>query len=86
MKDIARADKIVTRCGGKLRVWNSFYGGEPNTVGAVIETADWKAHGDYHAKLIADPDYQALLAEITSRRDPSADLITTQVLEEVAVA
>jgi len=85
MKNVARAGKIVKRNGGAMRVWNSMYGGEPGTVGIVVETADWKAHGDYHAKLVADSEYQAFLAELNSARDPAADLLVTQVLEEVPI-
>jgi hypothetical protein len=85
MKDVARAGKIVTRCGGEMRVWSSMYGGEPGTVGIVVETADWKAHGDYQAKVLADSEYLAFLAELNSTRDPSADLLGTQVLQEVPV-
>lgn len=85
MRDVNRFEKIVRRDGGKLRVWNTAAGGEPNTVGLVVETADWEAFGEYSAKLEADPEWKAFLAELNSARDPNADMVRTQISVEVPV-
>jgi hypothetical protein len=82
---VMRAKKIHQRLGGKVRVWNSQFGGEPLSVGYVIETPDWKAFGEFGAKLEADSEWLALVAEWTSAREPAADLIRDQVSVEVPV-
>jgi hypothetical protein len=85
MKDAVRADKLVRRAGGKMRAWNAAAGGEPGTIGIVIETADWKAFGEYNARLESDTEWQAFMAEINSRREPSADMVRTQISVELPI-
>ena len=82
---VVRAKKIHERLRGRVRVWNSQFGGEPASVGYVIETADWKAFGEFAAKLEADSEWLALVAEWTSMRDPIADLVRNQVSVELPV-
>ena len=85
MAAVARSKKIHTRLKGNVRVWNSQFGAEPLTVGYVVEFPDWKAFGEYGAKLEADPEWQAMVAEFTANRDPVADLLHQGVGTEVPV-
>jgi hypothetical protein len=85
MKDVVRVDRIVSRNGGKMRVWNTESGGEPGTVGVVVETTDWRAFGEYSAKMEADPEWRAFIAEISSQRDPAADMVRTQISVELPI-
>jgi hypothetical protein len=85
MAVVARAKKIHTRLKGNVRVWNSQFGGEPFTVGYVIEVPDWKAHGEFAAKLETDPEWLALVAEWTANREPPADLVQDALFAEVPV-
>jgi hypothetical protein len=85
MAVVVRAKKIHERLRAKVRVWNSQWGGEPLSVGYVIELPDWRAVGEFAAKLEADPEWLALVAEFTSARDPVADLVRTQLSVEVPV-
>ncbi len=81
----ARAKRIHERCGGRVRMFEPATG--PN-VGAflnVVETSDWKAYGEYRTKLGADPEYRALMAEVQSNRDPVADIVSAEVIEEVSL-
>ncbi len=82
---VVRAKKIHERLRGKVRVWNSQFGGEPLSVGYVIEHPDWKTFGEFGAKLEADPEWLALVAEWGSMREPPAELIRDQVSVEVPV-
>jgi hypothetical protein len=85
MAVLVRAKKIHQRLKGTVRVWNSQIGGEPLTVGYVIEFPDWKAHGEFGAKLEADAEWLALVAEWSGNRDPAADLIQSALVSEVPV-
>jgi len=85
MKDVDRAGKIVSRDGGKVRHWNTATGGEPGTIVIGVETANYKAFGEYAAKLEADPEWRAFLAEIAGEREPTADLISTAMYVEQPV-
>jgi hypothetical protein len=81
----ARAKKIQHRLGAKVRFWNAQFGGEPQAIGVVTETADWKQHGEFAAKLETDSEWLALVAEWASMREPIADLIRSQVNVELPV-
>jgi hypothetical protein len=85
MAVVVRAKKIHTRLKGNVRVWNSQFGGEPLTVGYVIEVADWKAFGEFGANLETDPEWLALVAEWTANRDAPAELIQSALFVEVPV-
>ena len=83
MSDVARARKIIANCGGKVRVWNQVVGAEPGSTALVIETADWKAYGEYNARLQDDREWQAFLSEINSAKEPNADLFRTLLHVEI---
>jgi hypothetical protein len=81
----ARAKRIHERCGGKVRIFEPITGPNVGTLLQVVETSDWKAYAEYRTKLETDPEYRALLTEIQNNRDPSADIISAEVLEEVSL-
>jgi hypothetical protein len=85
MAVVTKAKKIHTRLKGNVRVWNSQFGGEPFTVTYVIEVADWKAFGEFGAKLETDSEWLGLVAEWTANRDAPGDLIHNAVFVEVPV-
>ena len=85
MKDVARGTKIVNRDGGKLRLWNTATGGEPGTIVLGVETANYKTFGEYAAKLEADPEWRAFLAELQGERKPAADLVSSAMYVEQPV-
>ena len=66
-----------------MRVWNQMVGAEPGTAALVIETADWKAYGEYNAKLQDNREWQAFLKEINSAKEPNADIFRTLLHVEV---
>ncbi len=78
-----RAKRIHERCGGRVRIFEPTTGPNVGTYLQVVETADWRAYGEYRTKLQADPEYKALMAEIQNNRDPVAEIISAEVLEEV---
>ena len=85
MKNVAKGSKIVHRDGGKVRQWNTATGGEPGTIVIGIETANYKTYGEYAAKLEADPEWRAFLAEIEGDREPAADLVSSAMYVEQPV-
>jgi hypothetical protein len=82
MKNVARGTKIVNRAGGKVRLWNTATGGEPGTIVVGIENANYKTFGEYAAKLEADPEWRAFLAELEGEREPAADLVSSAMYVE----
>jgi len=51
----------------------------------VAETGGWRAHGEYMAKLEADPEWQKFVAEIGSDRDPVATIVELWTSQEIEV-
>jgi len=72
--------------GWESAVWSSQFGGEPQSVGYVIETAGLEGLRRFGSKLAADPEWLALVAEWASAREPAADLLRNQVSVELPVA
>jgi hypothetical protein len=85
MKNVAKGSKIVHRDGGKVRLWTTATGGEPGTVVLGIESANYKSYGEYAAKLEADPEWRAFMAELQGEREPAADLVSTAMYVEQSV-
>lgn len=77
-----RADKIIRRLGGATRMHSTLVGATPNTFIYVIETPDWKAYGEFTAKLEADGEWRAFLAEVDNDK-PAADMLTSAVYSEI---
>jgi hypothetical protein len=84
ISDVARARKIIASCGAKVRVWNQIVGAESGTTAVVIETADWKAYGEYNAKLEDNREWQAFLTEINSAKEPNAEIFRTLLNVEIS--
>ncbi len=80
MARVATAKKIHERLGGKVRVWQSAFGGQPMALGYVIEHGSWKAFGDFGQKLEADSEWQKFWADALLH--PSADLLQNNVVTE----
>ncbi|HYA36337.1 MAG TPA: hypothetical protein VEF03_12000 [Candidatus Binataceae bacterium] len=83
MRDLARAKGIVTRAGGNFRAWNEMSGVNAGAIAVVVEHADWKDFGSYMAKLEADKDYQAFIAELNARKDPNTVRLAAGINVEV---
>jgi hypothetical protein len=86
MKNVARGTRMVNRDGGKVRLWNTASGGEPGTIAIGIETANYKAFGEYAAKLEGDTEWRAFLAELEGEREPAADLVSSAMYVEQPIA
>ena len=84
LKRASRVKKIRERAGAKVRYYRTVAGGHP-AVAVVAETAGWKAHGEYMAKLEADPEWQKFVAEMRSDRDPVATIVELRTSEEIEV-
>ena|SRR5271157_5785246 len=86
MKDVARGTRIVSRDGGRVRLWNTTSGGEPGTILIGIENPNYKAFGEYASKLDADTEWRAFLAELEGEREPAADLVSSAMYVEQSIA
>ncbi|MGA7870086.1 MAG: hypothetical protein WCA22_04225 [Candidatus Binatus sp.] len=84
LKRTSKAKKIRERAGAKVRYYRTVSGGLP-AIAAVAETGGWKAHGEYMAKLEADPEWQKLMAEVRADREPSAKIVELRMSEEIEV-
>jgi hypothetical protein len=80
-----KAKRIHQRLGGKVRVYNAQFGGQPFTTLYTTEHADSNAFGAFGAKLETDAEWLALVNEWLGSREPSADLVDTRVNVEVPV-
>jgi hypothetical protein len=78
-----RADKILRGLGAITRTLSAVAGANPNALIYVIETPDWKAHGELSTKLQSDKDWQKLVTEVGSTDKPSADLVSSAVYSEI---
>jgi len=83
MRDLAKANNIIKRAGGKLRAWNEMSGPNAGTIAVVVEHSDWKDYGNYMAKLESDSDWQSFIAEINSAKAPNAEIVATGLNVEV---
>ena len=80
-----RADKIMRGLGATTRTLTSVAGPNPNAILYVIETPNWKAHGELSTKLETDKDWQKLIAEVNSTDKPTADLVSSAVYSEIPI-
>src|SRR5260370_40698263 len=75
-----RADKILRALGATTRMLTSVAGGQaPNGFLYIVETPNWKAHGELGAKLETDPDWRKFLADLSSNQNPALDLVSSAV-------
>ena len=77
---VAQARKIHERLGGKVRVWQTQFGGTPMTLGYVIEHHDWVGFGKFGAAMESDSEWQQLTADYLA--DPSGELVQSSVISE----
>ncbi len=84
LKRASRVKKIRERAGAKVRYYRTVAGAHP-AIAAVAETGGWKAHGEYMAKLEADPEWQKVMAEVRADREPLATIIELRMSEEIEV-
>ena len=84
LKRSSKLKKIRERAGAKVRYYQTVAGALP-AIAVVAETGGWKAHGEYMAKLEADPEWQKFIAEIRSDRDPVATIVESRMSEEIEV-
>lgn len=82
MANVTIAKKIHERLGAKVRVWQNVFGGQPMTVGYVIEHTGWDAFGKFGAKLEADPEWQNFWTKALA--NPTAELLQNSVVVEAA--
>jgi hypothetical protein len=85
LKRSSRAKKIRERAGAKVRYYRTVSGANLPAIAAVAETGGWKAHGEYMAKLEADPEWQKLMAEVRAEREPLGTIIEIRLSEEIEV-
>jgi hypothetical protein len=78
--NLAKAKKIQERLGGRVRVWQSNFGGQPLTFIYTIEVGSWKAFGEFGEKLQSDPEWQKFWTEAAAK--PSADQLQSSVISE----
>ena len=79
-----RADKILRALGATTRTMTSVAGGPTaNAFMYVVETPNWKTHGELSAKLEADADWRKFLADVNSNDKPAVDLISSAVYAEI---
>ena len=78
--NVAKAKKIQQRLGGTVRVWQSNFGGQPNSFVYTVEVGSWKAFGEFGEKTSSDPEWQKFWTEALS--NPSADLLQNSVISE----
>lgn len=77
---VATAKKIHERLGAKVRIWQTAFGGQPMTIGYVIEHASWAEFGNFGEKMERDTEWESFWRDALAQ--PSADLIQNSVVSE----
>lgn len=77
---VATAKKIHERLGAKVRVWQSAIGGQPMSIGYVIEHASWADFGKFAEKLEKDTEWQSFWADAIAH--PTADMLQSSLVTE----
>jgi hypothetical protein len=81
-----RADKILRSLGATTRTLGNVAGGPaPNAFMYVIELPNWKAHGEFSAKLDTDSDWRKFLADVESADKPPVDMISSAIYAEIPI-
>ncbi|MEP6659423.1 MAG: hypothetical protein ABJD24_05860 [Acidimicrobiales bacterium] len=81
MGNAAEAKKIHERLGGKVRVSQTLFGGQPMTVVYVIEHQDMTAFAKFSDKMSADTEWQKFWT--SAMASPSADFLQSSLLQEI---
>lgn len=82
LANVATAKKIHERLGGKVRIWQSAIGGQPMSVGYVIEHEGWEAFGKFGAKVEGDAEWRNFWTKASS--NPTGELLQNSVVVEAA--
>jgi len=80
---IGKLKKLLEGHGGKVRLVNQAFGGNPLTYSTVVELGSWAEFGAFSEKVEKDSEIQSLLTEM--RAHPVSDIIARGVSTEVAV-
>lgn len=81
MENITQAKKIHERLGGKVRVWQTLFGGQTMTLGYVIEHNDMAEFAKFSDKMAADTEWQEFW--MNALANPSADFLQNSLVQEV---
>ncbi len=84
LKRASKLKKTRERAGAKVRYHRTVAGALP-AIAVVVETGGWKAHGEYMAKLEADPEWQKYIKQIRADREPLATIVELRMSEEIEV-
>ncbi|MGB2694820.1 MAG: hypothetical protein WBD55_06480 [Dehalococcoidia bacterium] len=81
---VAEAKKIQERHGGRVRVWQGTMAG-PNTglVSYVVEHDDLAAFATFNQKLAADAEWVAFAAKTLLSGNPTGNLISATLANEI---
>ena len=85
MANVATGKKILERLGTKVRVVNQLVGSNAPCTAIIVESADWKAYGEFSAKRDSDSEWLAFITKIANNREPEADQIATGLSVDVPV-
>lgn len=85
MNAFARTKKFHERNGATVRVYEASTGPNTGALLHIVETPNWKAYGEYRTKIEADPEFRAAMTEIRNNRDPLADIVSSEVVEEISI-
>ena len=80
-----RADKILRALGATTRTLSSVAGAAPSVFAYIVETPNWKAHGELSTKLETDKDWLKFVAEVSSTDKPPVDLVSSAVYAEIPI-
>lgn len=86
MADVATAKRILERLGARVCVVNQVVGTNAPCTVFITESADWKAYGEFSAKIETDSEWQKFYSKAAlDNPNPAADLIATGLSTDVAV-
>ena len=84
MVDVATAKRILERLGARVRVVNQVVGTNAPCIAFITESADWKAYGEFSAKIETDSEWQKFYSKAAlDNPNPAADLIATGLSTDV---
>lgn len=85
MSAFTRTKKFHERNGATVRLLEPSTGPNVGALIHIVETPNWKAYGEYRTRIEADPEFRAVMTEIRTSRDPLADIVSSELLEEVSL-
>jgi hypothetical protein len=86
MADVATAKRILERLGARVRVVNQVVGTNAPCTAFITESEDWKAYGEFSAKIETDSEWQKFYSKAAlDNPNPAADLIATGLSTDAPV-